>query len=405
MLVIIAAMAGCESPAGPAARPASAPGDDAAPSLQKFEYIRPKMGTGFRIVLYAADKKAADAGAEAAFARIDQLNAILSDYDPNSELSKLSQRTLNGPMPEPVKVSDDLWRVLEQSQVAAERSDGAFDITVGPFVKLWRRSRDMGELPTPERLAEARKSVGYKLMMLDPQAHAVQLLAPHMRLDVGGIGKGYASSEALAVLKKLGITRAAVGAAGDLSVGDAPPGRQGWRVAIQSLPVNVGATQPSTGPFDGFDGFDKLTAGKLTAGKLRTGPASEPAVTGEAAVAPDESPAFPDFGGAYVRLSNYGASTSSDTERFTIIDGQRYSHIIDPATGLGMTHRVGVTVIAPDDTTADWMALAVCLMGPETGMALVDSTPGAAARMVSLDDGRAAVYESKRFKEFMAPAK
>ncbi len=179
------------------------------------------------------------------------------------------------------------------------------------------------------------------------------------------------------MLKKIGITRAAVGAAGDLSVGDPPPGRQGWRVAIQSLPVNLATTQPSTGP------------------------ASEPAVTGDAAVAPEESSASSDFGGAYVRLSNYGASTSSDTERFTIINGQRYSHIIDPATGLGMTHRVGVTVIAPDDTTADWMALAVCLMGPEKGMALVESTPGAAARMVSLDGGQVSVYESKRFKTFM----
>ncbi len=139
------------------------------------------MGTGFRIVLYAPDRQAADAGAEVAFARIDQLNAILSDYDPNSELSKLSQQTLNGPMPEPVKVSDDLWRMLEQSQIAAERSNGAFDITVGPFVKLWRRSRDMGELPTPERLAEARKSVGYHFLKLDPKAHTIQLLAPRMR--------------------------------------------------------------------------------------------------------------------------------------------------------------------------------------------------------------------------------
>ena len=379
-LVLIAAVAGCQSPAHPESAPTvtspTKPATAAFP-LQKFEYIRPKMGTGFRIVLYAPTKDTADAAAEAAFARIDQLNAILSDYDPNSELSKLSQRTLNGAMPEPVKVSDDLWRVLEQSQIAAERSNGAFDITVGPFVKLWRRSRDMGELPTPERLAEARKSVGYHFLKLDPKAHAVQLLAPRMRLDVGGIGKGYASGEALAVLKKLGITRAAVGAAGDLSVGDPPPGRQGWRVAIQSLPVNVATTQPSTGP------------------------ASEPAVTGDAAVAAEESPASPDFGGAYVRLSNYGASTSSDTERFTIINGQRYSHIIDPATGLGMTHRVGVTVIAPDDTTADWMALAVCLMGPEKGMALVESTPGAAARMVSLDGGQVSVYESKRFEMFM----
>ena len=272
-------------------------------------------------------------------------------------------------------MSDDLWRVLEQSQAAARRSQGTFDVTVGPFVRLWRRSRDMGELPTPERLAEAAKSVGYRFLKLDPDAHAVQLLAPRMRLDVGGIGKGFASSEALAVLREHGITRAAVGAAGDLSFGDPPPGRRAWRVAIQSLPVNVNAARPATGP------------------------APAPAGSGEATVA-DQGDESPDFGGAYAYLRNYGVSTSGDTERFTIIDGKRYSHIIDPRTGLGMTHRVGVTAIAPDDTTADWLALAVCLLGPQEGMALIEDTPGAAARMVSLDGEQVHVYESKRFKQF-----
>src|SRR5438132_14349247 len=118
------------------------------------------MGTGFRILIYAASPERANPAAEAAYARIDQLNATLSDYDPQSELIQLSLRTQDGPMHEPVHVSDDLWNMLIASVDAGRRSDGAFDVTIGPCVRLWRRSRDLHELPTPERLAEARESVG-----------------------------------------------------------------------------------------------------------------------------------------------------------------------------------------------------------------------------------------------------
>ena len=182
-------------------------------------------------------------------------------------------------------------------------------MTVGPFVQLWRRSRRQNELPKPERLAEARNSVGYPYLKLDPQNQSVQLLARRMRLDVGGIAKGYTAEQAMAVLHRFGIRQAVVGAAGDLAVGDPPPGRADWRIGIQSLER------------------------------------------------PNEI-------AGYVLLHNCGVSTSGDTYRFVEIDGVRYSHIIDPRTGLGLTQSIGVTVIAPDAMTSDWSSTAVSILGP-----------------------------------------
>lgn len=315
--------------------------------LQKFEYVRPKMGTGFRVVVYARAKPLADKAAEAAYAKVDQLNAIFSDYDPNTELSKLGQRTNDGPMTEPVRVSDDLWNVLVAAHHASEMSDGAFDITVGPFVRLWRRSRDMHELPKPERIEQARQSVGWQAVKLFPETHSVQLLKPHMRLDVGGIAKGYTAMQCMAVLREHGLRIAMVGAAGDLTVGDPPPGKTYWRVAVQSL------ADP------------KMTDG-------------------------------------YVRMRNASISTSGDTQRFVIIDGQRYSHIIDPRTGLGLQRRIGATVLTPDGTTSDWLCKPPCVLGPEKGLELIDSIAGAAGRVVELDErGEELTFESKRWREFV----
>src|ERR1041385_3991643 len=138
------------------------------------------MGVPFRIVLYASDKNSADAAAEAAFRRISQLNDILSDYDTDSELSRLSQ---TAGQDWAVPVSADLWNVLERSQQMARETDGAFDITCGPVVSLWRKARREKKLPDPAKLAEARRSVGYEKLRLNPKARTAKLRVPYMRLD------------------------------------------------------------------------------------------------------------------------------------------------------------------------------------------------------------------------------
>ncbi len=313
------------------------------PTAIRFEFSEPQMGVPFRIVLYAPDRATAEPAARAAFTRISQLNDILSDYDTDSELSRLSQSAGSG---RTVKVGDDLWFVLMRSQALAERTGGAFDVTVGPAVSLWRKARREKKLPNPAKLAEALKAVGYQKLRLDLRQHTAQLVAPYMRLDLGAIAKGYAVDEALKVLRAHGIHRALVSGGGDMAAGDPPPGKKGWRIEVGSL---------------------------------------------DATNAP-----VPRF----VLLANAGLATSGDLFQHVEIDGRRYSHIIDPRTGIGLSDHSLVTVIAPDAITADSLATAVSVLGPERGRRLIEGTKGAAVRIVRLPGRTIETSESSRFKRF-----
>lgn len=296
------------------------------PTDERFQRSARHMGVEFEIVLYAPEEAVASAALDRAFARIAALDLVMSDYDPSSELSRLSETssvppgasTLDPPPSAvPVKVSDDLWNVLAWSHDLSRESGGAFDVTIGPLTKLWRRARRQNELPAPERLAEARAAVGYALLKLDHQTRTVQLTRPNMRLDLGGVAKGLAADEALAEIKRSGISRALVRASGDIVVGDPPPGETGWRIGIA--------------PLD-----------------------------------PDDPPT------TFVRLTNAAISTSGDSRQHLEIDGRRYSHIIDPRTGLGVPGRSSVSVIATSGKEADAIATAVSVLGPEPGFALIE---------------------------------
>jgi thiamine biosynthesis lipoprotein len=168
-----------------------------------------------------------------------------------------------------------------------------------------------------------------------------------MRLDLGGIGIGYAVDEALKVLRSRSIIRALVDASGDIGAGDPPPGKTGWTVEV--VPLSSDDTPSRT-----------------------------------------------------VSLANAAVSTAGDAFQFVEIGGRRYSHIVDPRTGLGLTDRIAVTVIAPDCTTADSLDTAVSVLGPIAGLALVEKTPGAAAFIVRANDsGEPETWESKRFKSYV----
>jgi len=292
-----------------------------SPALQRYEFERPQMGTVFRIVLYAAEESAANAAAAAAFARIDQLNATLSDYDPQSELSRLSQTSGSG---QAVPVGDDLWVMLQASQRIAKQTGGAFDITIGPVVKLWRRARRQGRLPDAQALEQALAAVGHEKIVLNPAGRTAELKEPGMSLDLGGIAKGYAADEALEVLRQRGIRRVLVAAGGDVVVSDPPPGKKGWVVAVKAM-------------------LD------------------------------------PDMPAPYLLLRDAAVSTSGDAFQYVVIDGKRYSHIIDPRTGLGLTTPMGVTVVARKATMSDAYATAIAVLGPGRGLELIEAVPGAAA--------------------------
>lgn len=310
--------------------------------LLRFEFTRPVMGTQARIVLFAKEESVARRVADAAFLRLEVLNQILSDYLEESELTRLS-RAAGGPA---VPVSHELFTVLAHAQELAVRSDGAFDVTVGPLTQLWRRSRRQRQLPEPGTLAKAKALVGHRLMVLDREKQTVKLLRPGMRLDLGGIAKGYAVDEAMKVLKHAGVRHALVSLGGDIAVSEPPPGATGW--VIQIAPLR-----------------------------------------------PDKDGGMP----ALV-LANQAVSTSGDAEQYVEIDGRRYAHIIDPSTGLGLRQRSSVTVVAPQGMAADALATAVSVLGPERGLALVDATPEAAAMIIRLEAaGEARSGTSRRWLE------
>jgi thiamine biosynthesis lipoprotein len=209
---------------------------------------------------------------------------------------------------------------------------------------LWRRARRQGELPSDERIARARESVGWANVELDPAAHRLRLLARGMRFDFGGIAKGFALDEALRELRRCGVERALVVGGGEMIAGRAPPGRAGWTVELE--------------PFGG--GVEALA----------------------------------------IELANAAVATSGDAEQALELGGVRYSHILDPRTGRALTRRTAATVIAADATTSDALATALCVLEPQRGRALVERTPGAHARITALDGEHVESWSSPGFARF-----
>lgn len=286
------------------------------------------MGVDARVIVYAPDQPTAEDACAAAFARIAALDSIMSDYRRDSELMRLCDRA-GGP---PVKVSDDLFLVLRRSQEVAKHSDGAFDITVGPLIGLWRQARKSAVLPDPAALARARKLVGWQKLRLNERTHTARLTTPGMKLDLGGIAKGYAADEAQKVLKKHGISHALVELGGDIVVTDPPPGAEGWKIRVP----NAGDDQ---GPAD-------------------------------------------------LLFANRAISTSGDTEQYKVIAGKRYSHVVEPRTGQALTSRVQVTLTAADGLTSDPLSTALSILGRDGREKLLKAYPGTKAfvRVLSLGE-------------------
>src|SRR5262245_53676803 len=184
------------------------------------------MGTTFRVVVYAPDRASADGAFERAFQRIAGLDAVLSDYRDSSELSRITREAVG----HPVRISDDLFNVLKSADTLARQSNGAFDITIGALSRLWRRARRQLEVPPSQDLEAALAVTGSRLVTLDATTRTVRFARAGIRLDAGGVAKGYAADRALAEIARAGLSRALVAAGGDLALGGPPPGRQGWEV-------------------------------------------------------------------------------------------------------------------------------------------------------------------------------
>jgi FAD:protein FMN transferase len=272
----------------------------ATPSTHRYTQL--VMGVATTLSIVADDEAEARSAARVAFARLEELEQAMSDYRPSSELMRLCAQPLIA-----VPISEDLFVVLTEAQRVAEASEGRFDCTVGPLSLLWREARRAGVLPSPDAIAEAKALTGFRLLELDGAARTARLLAPDMRLDLGGIGKGYAAAKAVERLREIGFPRCLVAIAGDIAAGDAPPGVTGWRIALEC----------------------------------------------------------PDGSTTVLHLANRSISTSGDREQFLEIGGERYSHIVEPRTGLGARLQRQVTVIGPNGALVDALASVLAMSEPD----------------------------------------
>jgi thiamine biosynthesis lipoprotein len=255
-------------------------------------------------------------------------------------LNRISRTAIGNP----VQVSGDLFRVLSASQQLAAKTRGAFDITLGPLTHLWREARKEHRLPDSVAIREAARHCGFHKLRLDVAQHTIQLDEPGMQLDVGGIAKGYAADEALTVLSGLGISSALVAASGDLAFSNAPPGQPGWKVGIDSV-------DRAEAPFT-----------------------------------------------RVLVLANEAVSTSGNREQHLDADGRRYSHIVDPKTGMGLTRDITVTVVARRAMDSDGLAMAVSVLGAERGLQLIERESELAALIVTHEGGHPEILESSRFR-------
>lgn len=308
--------------------------------LQRYESVEPHMGTLYRIELYTSSTELAQEAFKAAFARVAQLDYELSDYKADSELNRATSAAVSNP----VHISQDLATVLEAAQRLSVATGGAFDVTVGPLSKLWRTARKQGQLPSLAAISEARTRCGFRHLHLDAAAQTIKVDSPGMQLDLGAIAKGYAADEALVVLRKLDIQSALVAASGDLAFGDAPPDQPGWKIGVDSLDT-------SDKPFTRI-----------------------------------------------LMLKNAAVSTSGGEEQHLDAGGKRYSHIINPQTGMGLESDLTVTTIARHGLQADPAATAVSVLGCDKGIEFIDKDSQLAAFILEKKDGKIRSIESSRFK-------
>ena len=306
-----------------------------------YEFSLPRMGTILRVKLYAGDQNEAHRAANAVFDRVEELEEIFSDYRDDSELTKVSQEGAVAPR----VVSPEMFELLAASHRISELSGGAFDVTIGPVVALWRAARKTHALPDAAAIAKAREAVGYQYVELNTQNRTVFLKHTGMKLDVGAIAKGYAAEQGVALLRSRGFSRALVAAGGDLFIGAPPPGKPGWEVAIDSPDLSNGSRACT------------------------------------------------------VLLHDVAVSTSGNAHQFADIAGKRFSHIVDPSTSKGLEGEASSTVIAPDGATADGLATALSVMPPQQGLKAAESLPGVSAYLIRQSSTGWRYYSSPGFPQ------
>ena len=289
------------------------------------------MGTFVHVVVVANDSDTAREGVAAAMKEIRRVDELMSDFKNDSDIGRANAEAAK----HPVQVSESTYEVLQRSVEFSKLTDGAFDVTVGPLVDLFRTSKKTGIAPTEEQIAAAKTKVGFEKLELDDQNRTIRFSVQGMRLDLGAIAKGYAVDEATEAAQRCGALGAMVDIGGNIRCFGWPPkGRDHWLIGVQDPNSAV----------EGVGGGGLLFTLKIT---------------------------------------NASMATSGDYQQFALVQGKRYSHILDPHTGVSAEGLSSVTIITNNATDADALSTSVSVMGPQKGLALIEKFPGTEAILIS----------------------
>lgn len=282
-----------------------------------FRKVQKLMGNAFEISVYAHDQKEADYVLNEAVHEIQRIEALLTTFNDASQTNKINQAAgLH-----PVVVDKEVFDLIKRAQKISILTQGAFDLSYGSIDKrLWNFDREMNSLPDATTAKKMIRLINYENIILNEQDQSVFLSEKGMRIGFGGIGKGYAADRAKQKLQQLGIASGIVNAAGDLSA---------WGYQADGNPWTIGIADPNT----------KSSFG-------------------------------------YLSITNQAVATSGNYEKFVTINGKRYSHTINPKTGMPVTGIKSVTILSPHAEISDALATPVTVMGTTVGIDLINQLPG-----------------------------
>lgn len=316
-------------------------------SLSTFTYQ--PMGTYCNMTIATPnDQPSAQVAANAALAKIHQIESLASTYQPQSEISQLANLKPNSPS----LLSAQMYPVFERSLYYSHLTDGAFDITVGPLMNLWRTAVKRDTLPSADQIATTLQAVGYRNITLDPQARTITFSQPHMSITLDAIVKGHAADIAVDAIRQLGVSAALIDLGGDIVCYGAPPGRSAWNIGIQD-PFKP-ASSPKGGPYL-----------------------------------------------AIIALTDAAVATSGNYQRTFTIQDQTYSQIIDPRTGQPVEQAPSVTIIAPTAADADALATACSVLPVAQALQLIDKIPHTEALLITGSPDAPVFHRSTGFDDYL----
>ena len=308
---------------------------------RKFSYSEIKMGSAFNLIIVSTNSNKANHLARKSYELVDSLSHIFSNYDSSSELSKINASA--GLLP--YKMSPAMLDLVQKAEQAFIQSKGAYDISIGPLSTLWRNARKAKLFPDSSTVVATKKLVGLNQVKINKRLGTIFLPNADMQLDFGGIAKGYIAQWVINYLKANGIQQALADAGGDIVMSGAPLNQKGWLIGV-NLPETT----------------DELMTKKLL-------------------------------------LSNAAVATSGDVYQYIEYKGVKYSHIINPLTGYGVTNLRNVTIIAKTGSTADWLATACSILPIKEAKQLAISNQ-AALLITTIKNGKLVFEASPNFKNY-----